>query len=200
MARSLLPPFYVVSDTHWYHKNIIEYCDRPKNHNRLMIDNWIKAVGPDDTVLHLGDLFFGRGEQRVQDMINIGKQLPGRKFIILGNHDNPKLNYQDFGFTVLRPFTIQYRGYEVEFDHYPSDAKHKIAKGEKRIRVHGHIHNNGYAHWSKPKVSYRYANINVSIEELDYTPQPVIDLLDAEIKRLNPKERYINVNGKTRVS
>jgi calcineurin-like phosphoesterase family protein len=46
---------WTIADTHFHHANIIKYCDRPKNHDELMLINWKRMVGPLDTIYHLGD-------------------------------------------------------------------------------------------------------------------------------------------------
>ena len=48
--------YFAISDTHFLHNNIIKYCNRPQDHNRIMIKNWIKNVRDDDIVFHLGDV------------------------------------------------------------------------------------------------------------------------------------------------
>ena len=53
---------WVISDTHWYHENIIKLCHRPflsaKEMNEKLIENWNSVVSRDDTVYHLGDVAF----------------------------------------------------------------------------------------------------------------------------------------------
>lgn len=178
-ANTLLPPFYVVSDTHWFHRNIVKYCNRDMAHNEIMLKRWNATIGPDDVVLHLGDLFMSKRENYIKFEQQVAPHLNGKKYLILGNHDDKKIDYKKLGFTVIKPFRIKYRGYTIEFSHYPSDG---LLPGY--IRVHGHIHNNGYAHYTKPKRAYRKANINCSVEVIDYTPQVVTDLLDVEVERL----------------
>lgn len=196
----LKPPFYVVSDTHWFHKNIVKFCNRDMNHNNIMIDRWNKVVGPTDRILHLGDLLLTTNpDLQVKFFDEVAPQLNGDKYLILGNHDNSHWidYYEDAGFEVIRPFNMKYRGYDISFDHYPTE-KGLIERGEQHIRVHGHIHNNGYQHiHSSKKEHKRYGNINVSVEVIDYTPQPIERLLDKAIAEMKPKQQYINVNSKS---
>ena len=57
---------YVTSDTHFNHKNIIEYCDRPFKDiyemNETIINNWNQVVKEEDIIYHLGDYGFGKKE------------------------------------------------------------------------------------------------------------------------------------------
>ena len=54
---------FFTSDTHFDHKNILRFCNRPwetvEEMNQGLIDNWNSVVGPDDIVFHLGDVSFG---------------------------------------------------------------------------------------------------------------------------------------------
>lgn len=198
-SRMLKPPFYVISDTHWYHNNIVKYCGRDMNHNKIMLDRWNSTVDPGDTVLHLGDLYMTRDGDKRQNFIDeIAPALNGNKFLILGNHDYERVDFYDkIGFRVIRPFTMNYRNFEVSFDHYPCE-RGLIQPGDSHIRVHGHIHNNGYNHFrEKRREMQRYGHINVSVEEIDYTPQPIERVLDSAIARWKPRQRYINVNSKS---
>ena len=79
---------YYTSDTHFYHNNIIKYCNRPFDSvavmNEELIDRWNSVVTNKDVVYHLGD--FGMASSK--DIDDVAKRLNGReKYIILGNHD-----------------------------------------------------------------------------------------------------------------
>lgn len=195
----LKPPFYVVSDTHWFHHNIIKYCSRPIEHNSIMVKRWNAVVGPHDVVLHLGDVCFTRdAAKRERFFREIAPSLNGKVFWIMGNHDSKsdRGRFQTVGWTLVQPFSMSYKGHEVGFSHYPTN-KGEIEKGDQTIRVHGHIHNNGYQHvQTRRKEHRRYGNINVSVEVIDYTPQPIERLLDKAIAEMKPRQHYVNVNSK----
>lgn len=172
------PPFYIISDTHFGHKNIVRYCDRPHYHEQLMIANWRKTIKRNDTVLHLGDLMMGGDEYYHHFVENIAPKLTGTRYIILGNHDKRKYDYEEIGFKVVRPFTINYRNHEVSFDHYPKLIN---VEDKNRIHVHGHIHNHAYSR-NEPT---RWGNLNVSVEVMNYKPRNIARLLNKEIRRRN---------------
>ena len=54
---------FFTSDTHFYHGNVIRFCNRPFENvemmNETIISNWNNTVGLDDTVFHLGDFCLG---------------------------------------------------------------------------------------------------------------------------------------------
>ena len=172
------PPFYIISDTHWGHKNIIKYCDRPKYHEDLMIANWRQIVKPKHKILHLGDLMMGGDDYFYYFKENVAPRLTGDKYIILGNHDKRKYDYEEIGFKVIKPFSFDYRGHKVSFDHYP---KLFNVDSKRTLHVHGHIHNHAY---SRGEVR-RWGNINVSVEAIDYKPRQITRLLNKEITKRN---------------
>lgn len=177
---------WIISDTHWNHERIIEYAGRPKNHNELMQQNWRKLVRPEDTVLHLGDVLMGRQEL----WPSMPGWLPGKVSVLsTGNHDEPhkrRFMEEKWGWEFIPEFAMQYKGYFVQFSHYPFGANqdpdpnsktntdlvfNKMPEG-KFISVHGHIH-------EKPDPSLNH--INVSIERMNYRPVNLEILLDARI-------------------
>lgn len=76
---------YVISDLHFNHKKILEYCGRPfktvEEMNQTIINNWNDIINEDDVVYVLGDFCFGNKEM----LKEITSQLKGRKILVLGN-------------------------------------------------------------------------------------------------------------------
>lgn len=187
---ALKPPFYVISDTHWFHDNIIKYQDRPYDHETIMVKHWQRAIKSNDTILHLGDLFFGGRDGYERFEREITPALTGRrKYIILGNHDKRTYDYEALGFQVIKPFTVNYRSYDISFDHYPRLFTPRDVKSNTRVfHIHGHIHTNGYAR-DEPE---RWGNINISVELTDYRPVRVTRLLNRAISKRNQTKKYRN--------
>ena len=77
---------YFTADTHFGHKAILQYCNRPfetiNEMNEALINNWNSKVGPGDIVFHLGDFAFG-GSTIWKSIL---ERLNGRKYLIIGNH------------------------------------------------------------------------------------------------------------------
>lgn len=170
------PPFFVISDTHFGHDLIIKHCQRPYDFESMIIKRWRTKVKPSDAILFLGDLFLGGDAYYQHFAETIAPRLTGHKFMVRGNHDRKRYDYEALGFQVLKPFQMDYQGFNVTFDHYP---RH-LNMDPKRIHVHGHIHNHGYG---PDGDEYRFGNVNVSCEMVDYTPQRVTRVLNREIAK-----------------
>lgn len=148
---------FVWSDQHLFHKNIINYCDRPfmnvDEMNRHLIDNYKKYVGPDDICFWVGDAGF-KGDVLLNEMLD---ECPGHKILIAGNHDFNGPKIRNLKFDEIHIF------YEFEFGltkyfmtHYPLL---KVPEGY--WNIHGHIHN---------MVTGNPRHINVSVEQTNYRP------------------------------
>lgn len=187
-------PFFVISDTHFFHDNIVEYCGRhyqiemmlgpkksyPIDHNKYMVEQWNSVVGYEDTVLHLGDLCLWYKDGPAKFASSIAPRLNGKKYIIMGNHDHSDPEwYEAQGFTVVGDFGMKINGKMVTFSHYPHWYGEMNGKTNYR-HVHGHVHNGPYPGLTKhdPDKHYSAINqINVSVEMQDYTPKDISTLI-----------------------
>lgn len=148
---------WVWSDTHFGHKNIIKYGERPfddiQSMHYAMIRDYKSMVQPDDVVLWLGDIGF-QSKTTTNEMLN---ELPGYKIHIYGNHDmdrSGKVTEYDVDERHLC-YLITEGGIQLYMTHYPMDHVATNA-----VNVHGHIH-------QKRALAH---NINVSVECTDYKP------------------------------
>lgn len=168
---------WVISDTHFGHENIVDFCRRPADFEEIIVKEWAEAVPDTATVLHLGDLSY-RNNSYFKNII-APLLVAERKILVLGNHDKQRpAFYRDSGFRVAKPFDISYLGHIIEFSHYPWKERHNAPY---RIRVHGHIHNNGYGGKESPFVPFSWNQINVSVEQTHYRPVNLKCLLDGHI-------------------
>lgn len=98
---------WLIGDLHFYHKKIIEYCNRPfsdvEEMNKTLISNWNSVVKKNDEVIVAGDFALTSKD----NIITIGRQLKGRKTLILGNHEGASLQtYYDAGFQIVSKYPI----------------------------------------------------------------------------------------------
>ena len=150
---------FVIADTHFWHKNIIDYCDRPFNSveemNSTLIKNWNKTVTNNDIVIHLGDVGLGPKEK----IAPIVQSLKGIKILIMGNHDNlSEQAYRDMGFWTVSRFPIVYDGFYI-MSHAPIQLPNKTCYKN----IYGHVHND------PNYVDTPYSQC-VSVERINYTP------------------------------
>lgn len=123
--------FFLISDTHFNHANIATYCQRPANFTELIIRNCRNTIKPEDTVIHVGDVFIGKAF----GWDEIRQELPGTWWLIKGNHDHHTPGWWcDHGFAFCADAMI-FRG--VWFTHKPASS---LPEGG-NLNIHGHLHN-----------------------------------------------------------
>lgn len=145
------PRTLFIGDTHFGHKNIINWSDDRKKysdiqeHDEGLVDIWNSVVRPKDNVFHLGDVAFGKHN------LKWVKQLNGNKKLILGNHDTyPVEDYIDAGFNKVFGI-VNYK--EFILSHAPLHTTQLEYRW--KYNIHGHIH--------KPEeydLDVRYINVN----------------------------------------
>jgi calcineurin-like phosphoesterase family protein len=167
---------YVISDTHFGHENSLKWTDnegnklRPFNTveelNNTMITNWNNTVTEQDHVYHLGDVVINK------KYLELVKQLNGHKRLIKGNHDQQTLKeYIAVGFQEIYGVRV-FPSLKVILSHIPI---HPECLKEGWINVSGHLHSNNLS-------DRRY--INVSVEQINYTPVLLEDILNQRRKEL----------------
>lgn len=130
---------WFISDTHFFHDNILEFSNRPfttvGEMNEALVENWNAVVQPTDVVYHLGDFAMGREFDALEAICG---SLNGFVHLIPGNHDtNKKLEIYGRYFTIEPPI-LHLRKPDVILCHYPIGSWHGAAFG--RIHLHGHSH------------------------------------------------------------
>ena len=111
---------FFTADTHWGHRNIIRYCQRPftdvEEMNETLISNWNSTVGKDDIVFHLGDFAMGGSAE----WSRLLERLNGKIYLILGNHDMKTIGKGFARFEhVAMQMLINIGGQRIYLNHYP---------------------------------------------------------------------------------
>ena len=160
---------YFTSDQHFFHKNIIKYCNRKFNDVQHMheglISLWNETVKPEDEIYVLGDFCFSRPE----NIKRTTSRLNGIKHLIKGNHDHKSVttNFRELGFeSCSLSHTLDVEGVKVNLSHYPylhgGDHSPKERFNNLRLKdegdwlLHGHVHTS----W---KIKDRMINVGVDV-------------------------------------
>jgi len=156
---------WIISDTHFYHFNVIKYESRPfntiKEMNKYMVKQWNSVVNKNDLVYHLGDVSLGKKEESR----HILSQLNGIKILILGNHDHFSITaYKQMGFWKVYDKSILLDKFII-LSHEPLYFRNLGPF----INIHGHVHSKTIDHSDY---------FNVSVETNDYKPYLLQDILD----------------------
>ena len=176
---------FVISDTHFYHENVIKFCNRPfgsmEHMNQELIKNWKSVVGEHDNVWFLGDFSFGTYDQTA----GVLNQLPGIKHLILGNHDRKgradKLfnrDWQQWFVDKHDYFRLKTQEGKFVLCHFP------FASWERGyVNLHGHLHSlKGYKN--------KWRQWDVGVDANDYTPLLLSDALKKANEGTKPERYY----------
>lgn len=153
---------WFIADTHFNHRNIIKYDERPFNHlnqmERVLVEKWNAKVKEGDTVYHLGD--FALGDCRSKT--HLLTRLKGKKILIRGNHDGTATHCEKIGWDfVCDGLLVHICGCPVLLVHDPSVFPCS------QFVAHGHTH----------QLSSDCNRLCVSCNLWDYTPISESELL-----------------------
>ena len=151
---------FIIADTHFNHKNIIDYCNRPftdvNDMNTILIRNWNSVVKNDDIVYHLGDFALGN----LDVVKHFRAKLNGKIYLIKGNHDGYNIKrYYEAGFDRVYDKPILLENQYI-LSHKPVPITNDITY----VNIYGHVHNDSqYKDFTKNTYC-------VSCERTDYKP------------------------------
>lgn len=159
---------FFTADQHYWHSNILDYCDRPfRNINQMneqLIELHNKVVKPNDVIWVLGDYTLAGGNhfESVQRLTN---RLNGVKHLVLGNHDKFKpFTYVGMGFQTVH--TVEHLELlDIMLAHDPAVANVRKDK----LWFCGHVH----------KVFKHARNVvNVGVDQWNFMPVHLEELLE----------------------
>ena len=163
---------FVIGDCHFWHSNIIRYCNRPwwkKDENNIdvpdvekmnedMIKIWNSVITSDNQTVYInGDFCFGN-KTKVKEIFD---QLNGRKRIVLGNHDRCKFkDYYEIGFDRVYDKPIMIGNFCI-LSHEPLQW---VKDGDVYMNVYAHVHTQDMYK------DFTQNSFCTSAERLDYKP------------------------------
>ena len=186
---------FFTSDTHFNHANIIRFCNRPfkdvEQMNEVMIANWNRVIGTDDTVFHLGDFCLGGAAEwtKILDRLN------GKIYLILGNHDlkNIRQGFIDKFEHVAMQMHIEIGKQKIYLCHYPFLCFEGGYKDVWQLFGHVHSRNNNTGNDAK-RLQYLYpTQYDVGVDNNDFRPvsyEQVMNVIRKQIELNN------NVNNR----
>lgn len=169
---------YFTSDTHFYHLNVIKYCNRPyvgvEDMNADLVRKWNSVVHVSDTVYHLGDVSIEPKDKktlktRKQQVLQLLSELRGKKVLVSGNHDEQYLTSYKKVFDKVYPY-LELKPTKgvphLVLFHYPIEGW--------ASRTSGSVHLHGHSHGNCKKTKNRY---DVGVDCNNYTPLSLDELL-----------------------
>ncbi len=172
---------YFTSDLHFFHTNVIEFCNRPfkdvEDMNQQLIRRWNDRVKYDDHIWVLGDISFGN-EAQTRIVLH---QLSGIKHLIVGNHDRKgrsdrlfNRDYKDFFVDSHDYYRLKVDGHKFVLCHFPF---YSWERGY--INLHGHLHNSA-------SYKNKYNQYDVGVDANLYMPVSVEEAVKAAQKGEKP--------------
>lgn len=130
--------YWVTTDTHFGHNEMVEYCGRPEGFEDIILNRHQNAVGKNDVLIHLGDICIGR--DAFWHTMFMGCLTQAKKWLIRGNHDKKTNHWYlshgwDFVASVMQ---MRIYGLDILFSHIPQKDNGYD------INIHGHFHNSDH--------------------------------------------------------
>ena len=177
---------FFISDTHFGHEKIIEYCNRPfKDVDEMdytIIRNWNQRIKKEDLIIINGDFVLDKSKvaSNSRDYDYYYNQLNGHKIFICGNHD-----YTNESKSIIESMVINYGGYRIYITHNP-----KFAKKEFKWNFCGHLHGK-YGKFIR--LSEDSIIVDLSVDIWNFMPVTINEIFSAFAKWLKEEK-----NGKTK--
>jgi len=163
--------YWIITDTHFGHDKMIEYCGRPLEFENLILQNLSKCVNETDLLIHLGDICYWRDEYWHSEI----QKIKCAKWLVKGNHDSKSISwYLAHGWNFVgNSFTLDIFGGEILFSHTP------VKDTGYFMNIHGHFHNNEKQNYEPElKELLTDKHILLSMENNNYLPYNLKTIVD----------------------
>lgn len=175
MKGRFIGMIYYVADLHFGHQSVIKFDNRPfssvEEMDRILIELWNKKVSNKDLVYVVGDFAY-RNTKPFEWYL---KQLKGKKYLIIGNHDDKFLEAaaaMSYFEGVDKMCHVRDDGRNICVCHYPLAEWNGMYHGT--YHVYGHIHNSTNVTFQFMRTLDKALNCGVAINS--YAPVTLKEL------------------------
>ena len=191
---------YFISDTHFFHENVIRFDNRPftciEEMNAKMRDWWNNTVSSKDRVYILGDFIWLPPSN--PEYIKFTRSLNGKKVLIKGNHDNTEKFSHDLKNCfedICQRKEIKLNKKHIILDHYPL-MMYRHDTDSNVFHFHGHTHITGEQDWVEKwtralifnrgmgQPTGQIINVGCMMPYMNYIPRTFEEIIEAG------KEKY----------
>lgn len=179
--------YWITSDTHYGHTYVAEQRGFPtvEEHDKFLIDAHNSLVGPNDVVIHLGDVTF-HNKAKTQEIFT---QLKGHMVFVPGNHDSSRILNRIVDIKHARGLTTtavwprlhecKYGDTYLSLCHYPlASWNYSDSRKVQSIHLHGHLHGDAGHHPVAPYVGKGIRH-DIGVDTTQFlTPYSLHDLLE----------------------
>jgi len=205
-----------ISDTHFGHKNILRYDNRPWQNvadmEFEMIQLWNNTVAPSDIVYILGDVVWSN---KYEEWRNVLSRLNGTLHIVKGNHDKTEILERLVKDGIITEWTHQTvvqdpgangKSRYVVLNHSPMPFFVNMHH-DNTYHLYGHVHISWDAQCIKHvrkqiedlyQHEVRMYNVGCMIRGMDYAPRTLDEIIEIDRKNREIEEGqledYLNAN------
>ncbi len=185
---------FFTADTHFFHTNIIKYCERPFENitemNNTIIERWNKKVPKDAVVFHLGDFSLTAHPKALDELID---SLNGTIYLIIGNHERDALRTEyvrnnwkgvyDIAEIYVKDDEITYGEQHLVMCHYPMLTWNASHRGSWQLfgHVHGGLSNKGV-------IKHSVTQMDVGVDCHNFTPLSYQEVKEIITKQVLSKQ------------
>lgn len=182
---------WYTADLHFSHARIIEFCKRPftsvSEMNARLIANFQETVEHSDDLWIVGDFAFFGGQDQVGQLNGWFHALPGRKHLVVGNHDDQAILDLPWE-SVHQLVEVKDGRHQFVLCHYPMITWNRARRGA--IQLFGHVHDQ----WPGSRNA-----VNVGVDMWDFKPVRA-DAILARAKTLQPNKHWADVEHGSELS
>lgn len=150
---------WIWSDLHLADRSVLLAWNRPfrsiEQMNHHLLREWHRRVRPGHTIICLGDVAHPDAWRDRRLTLDV-RDCPGRRVLIVGNHDRDRQALREAGFAVQHAAALCATDPPLALTHVPLRHVPPAA-----VNIHGHLH-------KADGPSRRH--VNVSVERTDYAP------------------------------